>query len=101
MEITRTSVYPKVFDIPLNFGTKWHLTMNKLPHKDEKFQSLVKGAQEKVLEICSHIKIFDRDIEFTAQHWADFQEAYEHFANHGNSVLSLDRLKLAKDFKKT
>jgi sodium/potassium-transporting ATPase subunit alpha len=91
--------YPKVFEIPFNSETKWHLTVNKLPHKEGKYQILVKGAPEKVLEMCSHIKIFDREVDITAQRRADFQKAYEHYAGQGNRVLGFASLKLnAKDF---
>src|ERR1700712_5166695 len=49
------SKYPKVFELPFNSDTKWHMSIHKKPHANGSLTLYIKGAPERVWRLCSSI----------------------------------------------
>ncbi|KAI8378065.1 uncharacterized protein BYT42DRAFT_572603 [Radiomyces spectabilis] len=97
--------YPKVFEIPFNSDNKWAMTIHQKPHANGPLTLYVKGAPERVLELCSTIMIRgDGAVEPVNESYrAAFQETYSHMASQGHRVLAfarcfLDGVKYPADF---
>jgi sodium/potassium-transporting ATPase subunit alpha len=96
--------YPKIFEIPFNSDTKWHLSIHQYAHESGSLTLFVKGAPERVLRICSTILSSDGLIDLTEDHKAQFLKNYEHMAGKGHRVLAFAKLQLPestfpKDFE--
>lgn len=83
--------YKKVFEIPFNSQTKWHLTVHKIPSEGSNFVAFVKGAPERVTRMCKYIQINDQVMPWNAEIDEKFNRAYEHFATLGRRVLAVAR----------
>ncbi|KNE56654.1 Na,H/K antiporter P-type ATPase, alpha subunit [Allomyces macrogynus ATCC 38327] len=86
---------PKVFEIPFNSDTKWHMSIHTIPHATGTFTLFIKGAPERVLRICSTILGPDGEpIPLTDEHKATFTTSYEYMAGKGHRVLAFAKLLL-------
>ncbi|KAF2093002.1 P-type cation exchange, alpha subunit of ATPase [Rhizodiscina lignyota] len=91
--------FPKVFELPFNSETKWHLTVHKKPHANGPLTLYIKGAPERVWRLCDHILTGPDDevAELTEGHKRSYDETYEHMASRGHRVLGFAKLLLPGD----
>ena len=88
--------YPKVFEVPFNSETKWHLSIHKKQHANGNLTVYVKGAPERVWRLCSRILtgFDDENVELTDEHKKAFDDTYEHMASRGHRVLGFAKILL-------
>lgn len=96
--------FPKVFEIPFNSATKWHLTIHKKKHENGAYTLLIKGAPERIFRLCSTIVTKDGQVcwfiyidctllikekieTIGDAHQKEFQTAYELMASKGHRVI--------------
>lgn len=109
--------YPKVAEIAFNSTNKYHVTIHEIPPttshildsspshemdspdddiEDSDYVLCMKGAPEKILEMCSTIMINGRE-ERIDNHWCDlFNAAYMDFGSMGERVIGLCDLPLPR-----
>lgn len=99
--------YPKVAEVAFNSTNKYHITIHEIPGdtKDEDLDDdykkcdyilCMKGAPEKILEMCSHVLINGQD-ELKDDHWCElFNTAYIDFGSMGERVIGLCDLPLPR-----
>lgn len=97
--------YPKVAEIAFNSTNKYHVTIHELfnqePDEDDDaddcdYVLCMKGAPEKILEMCSTIMINGRE-ERIDNNWCDlFNAAYMEFGGMGERVIGLCDLPLSR-----
>jgi sodium/potassium-transporting ATPase subunit alpha len=81
--------YPKVFEIPFNSDNKWAMTIHKKQHAQGPLTLCVKGAPERVLNLCTNILLEDgSSVPLSEEHLAAFQETYSYMAGQGHRVLA-------------
>ncbi|KAJ3126605.1 hypothetical protein HK098_007360 [Nowakowskiella sp. JEL0407] len=80
--------YPKVFEIPFNSETKWHMSIHQKTHSTGKLTLFMKGAPERVFRACTTILTKDGPIPVIPDHGLAFQSAYELMAGKGHRVLA-------------
>lgn len=80
--------FPKVFEIPFNSDTKWHMTIHEKQHANGFLTQFIKGAPERILKICSHILIDGELVAMTDEHKKAFTKSYEYMAGKGHRVLA-------------
>jgi sodium/potassium-transporting ATPase subunit alpha len=80
--------HPKVFEIPFNSASKWHLAVNSLPHEKGPLTMFIKGAPERVAALCKFIQVDDKILPWTEDTTSQFNQAYESFASRGQRVLA-------------
>uniref|UniRef100_A0A914UYP3 Cation-transporting P-type ATPase N-terminal domain-containing protein n=1 Tax=Plectus sambesii TaxID=2011161 RepID=A0A914UYP3_9BILA len=81
-----------VFEIPFNSVRKWHLLIARRTDKFAKdgmatFTLMMKGAPEKLIDLCTTIASESGEVELTEDEKMDFQDAYLHFGNEGRRVI--------------
>ena len=81
-------LYPKVFEIVYNSDSKIHLTIHRKSHCDGGLTMFVKGAPERVLDLCSTILIDGCSITLTEQHKIEFWAAYKSISSNGHRVIA-------------
>ncbi|KAG2235146.1 hypothetical protein INT48_006527 [Thamnidium elegans] len=87
--------YPKVFEIPFNSDNKWAMTIHKKRHAKGSLTVYVKGAPERVLNLCDHILLADgSSVSLSGEHSVLFQETYSYMASQGHRVLAFARVLL-------
>ncbi|KAJ3330656.1 hypothetical protein HDU76_005170 [Blyttiomyces sp. JEL0837] len=87
--------YEKVFEIPFNSETKWHMAIHKRSHANGSFTLSMKGAPERILKVCSTILDSQGNaIPMTDGHKMQFNESYEWMAGKGHRVLAFAQLLL-------
>lgn len=89
--------FPKVFEIPFNSDTKWHMSIHQKEHAAGPLTQFIKGAPERVLRICSFILIDGQKIELTDAYKAEFTKSYEAMAGKGHRVIGLAQNLLSGD----
>ncbi|KAL1920191.1 uncharacterized protein VTP21DRAFT_1337 [Calcarisporiella thermophila] len=89
--------FPKVFEIPFNSDTKWHLTIHRIAHPSGDLTLFMKGAPERVLRLCSTLLTGSGAVPLTEDHRAEFQKSYELMAGKGHRVLAFAQLALPRD----
>lgn len=95
--------YPKVTEIAFNSTSKYHVTIHELnQHEDDDdcedcdYVLCMKGAPEKILDMCSTIMINGYE-ERKDRHWCDlFNAAYMDFGGMGERVIGLCDLPLPR-----
>lgn len=95
--------FPKVAEIGFNSTNKYHVTIHELINNNENddnencdYVLCMKGAPEKILEMCSTIMI-DGHEERIDSHWCDhFNAAYMEFGSMGERVIGLCDLPLPR-----
>ena len=80
--------HPKVFEIPFSSVTKWHMTINSLPHEQGELTAFIKGAPERVAKLCKYIINGEALEPWTEETTEQFNKAYESFASRGQRVLA-------------
>ena len=91
--------YPKVFELPFNSETKWHMSIHKKPHSNGSLTLYIKGAPERVLRLCNRILIGPNG-EFTSltdEKKMEYDETYQHMASRGHRVLGFAEMFLPGD----
>ena len=81
--------YKKIHSIPFNSNNKYSITINKYKRA---YCAFLKGAPEKVLKMCTKMKMNDCIIDLPADFDQMFNEAYAHMAKKGQRVLALAML---------
>jgi len=91
--------FPKVFELPFNSETKWHMTIHKKPHATGPLTLYIKGAPERVLRLCNRILTGPdgQCNELTPENMKDYDETYEHMASRGHRVLGFAEMFLPGD----
>ncbi|KAJ1507579.1 hypothetical protein HMI54_000279 [Coelomomyces lativittatus] len=92
-----TEKYPKVFEIPFNSDTKWHLTIHQMQHANGVFTLFIKGAPERVLRICDTMLSSQGQghiVSLTEEDKVAFNNSYEKMAGKGHRVLAFAKLEL-------
>lgn len=97
--------YPKVAEIAFNSTNKYHVTIHEITRGEDNdddnqedcdYVLCMKGAPERVLDMCSTILI-DGHEERIDQHWCDlFNAAYMDFGGMGERVIGLCDLPLPR-----
>ncbi|KAI8643322.1 hypothetical protein BD408DRAFT_415049 [Parasitella parasitica] len=81
--------FPKVFEIPFNSDNKWAMTIHEKSHANGSLTLYVKGAPERVLDLCSSILLEDgTSVPLSEKHRAAYQETYSYMASQGHRVLA-------------
>lgn len=80
--------FPKVFELPFNSDTKWHMSIHKKPHANGPLTLFIKGAPERVFALCSYVLSSPeaQPVELVAEHRQAYDETYEHMASQGHIV---------------
>ncbi|KAJ1799891.1 hypothetical protein LPJ59_001508 [Coemansia sp. RSA 2399] len=86
--------HPKVFEVPFNSANKWMLSVHKLAHDNGKLTLLIKGAPERILQLCTTILYQDKTVPLTDEHTKKYDETYEYMASRGHRVLAFAQLQL-------
>lgn len=101
--------WEKVYEIPFNSSTKWHLTVHYIPKEDRKmakmhssssYRVFIKGAPERISRFCkktpySPSSQWGKDLrDWSPEMDEKLREAYEHFASTGKRVLALATMDL-------
>ncbi|KAF1801576.1 hypothetical protein V8B55DRAFT_1472060 [Mucor lusitanicus] len=80
--------FPKVFEIPFNSDNKWAMTIHEKKHANGPLTLYVKGAPERVLNLCDKILLEDgSSVPLSDEHRAAFQETYARMASEGHRVI--------------
>ena len=90
---------PKVCEIPFNSTNKYQVSVHDTKSMDESQEYLVamKGAPERILDLCSTIFINGEEKPLD-QHWRDrFQRAYEELGGMGERVLGFCDFRLSSN----
>jgi len=88
---------PKVCEIPFNSTNKYQVSVHDTKAMDDSQEYLIamKGAPERILDICSTIFINGEEKPLD-QHWRDrFQRAYEELGGMGERVLGFCDFRLS------
>jgi sodium/potassium-transporting ATPase subunit alpha len=91
--------YPKVFELPFNSETKWHMSIHKKAHANGPLTLYIKGAPERVWVLCNRI-LTGPDGEatmLTEGYKKAYDETYEHMASRGHRVLGFAEFLLPGD----
>ena len=90
--------YPKVFELPFNSDTKWHMSIHKKPHADGHLTLYIKGAPERVWRLCNRILTGPQGecVELTDEYKMAYDETYEHMASRGHRVLGFAEMLLPR-----
>lgn len=91
--------YPKVFELPFNSETKWNLTIHKKPHANGALTLYIKGAPERVWQLCNRV-LTGSEGQYevlTDRYQAAYGETYEYMASRGHRVLGFAELFLPGD----
>ncbi|XP_054716444.1 sodium/potassium-transporting ATPase subunit alpha-like [Uloborus diversus] len=86
----------KVCEVPFNSTNKYHVTINKL-EDDSGFILCVKGAPEKILDMCSTILINEENKEIDEDIKNHFDEIYKQLGGMGERVLGFGDYLLPKN----
>ncbi|KAI1270050.1 hypothetical protein F5Y18DRAFT_2278 [Xylariaceae sp. FL1019] len=91
--------YPKVFELPFNSETKWHMSIHKKPHANGPLTLYMKGAPERVWNLCGRVLSGSEGEaeEMNDSHRDAYNAMYEHMASQGHRVLGFAELLLPGD----
>jgi sodium/potassium-transporting ATPase subunit alpha len=91
--------YPKVFELPFNSETKWHMSIHKKPHANGYLTLYIKGAPERVWLLCNRILTGTNGecAAMTPAYKMAYDETYEHMASNGHRVLGFAEMLLPGD----
>ncbi|KER33797.1 hypothetical protein T265_12551 [Opisthorchis viverrini] len=81
------STHEKVAEIPFNSTQKFQVSIHRNETENSHFVLVMKGAPEKILELCSTIMIHGEDQELTDQMRQAFNDAYLRLGAMGERVL--------------
>ena len=86
--------YPKVFEIPFNSTNKWAMTIHNKKHHTGDLMVYLKGAPERVLDLCTTFFDGENIVAITEQHKHQFENTYKFMASQGHRVLAFAGLAL-------
>lgn len=91
--------FPKVFELPFNSDTKWHMSIHKKPHANGPLTLYIKGAPERVWRLCNRILTGPEGecVGLTDEYKKAYDETYEHMASRGHRVLGFAEMLLPGD----
>jgi sodium/potassium-transporting ATPase subunit alpha len=91
--------YPKVFELPFNSDTKWHMSIHKKAHANGSLTLFIKGAPERVLLLCNRILtgVDGECADLTEAYKNAYNETYEQMAGLGQRVLGFAEMLLPGD----
>eukprot|EP00300_Choanocystis_sp_HF-7_P018430 c20036_g1_i2.p1 GENE.c20036_g1_i2~~c20036_g1_i2.p1 ORF type:complete len:1130 (+),score=293.90 c20036_g1_i2:316-3705(+) len=91
--------FPRLAAIPFDSGKKWMASVVRGGDDGEEKHAfvLVKGAPERVLNMCSFVLSDGKEVEFTPEQEAEFVELNETLARRGERVLAFARRRLPLD----
>ncbi|KAI6206384.1 Cation-ATPase-N domain-containing protein [Aphelenchoides besseyi] len=87
--------YNVVFEIPFNSKRKYHLviaSMHSVGNGKHRYQVIIKGAPEIVIQRCTRILTTDGEADLTDQRRDEFQMAYKQYGEHGRRVIGFAHL---------
>lgn len=93
------NLYPKVFELPFNSETKWHMSIHRKPHANGYLTLFIKGAPERVWKLCNRM-LTGTDGEcapMSPTYKTAYDETYEHMASRGHRVLGFAEMLLPGD----
>ncbi|KAJ3312728.1 hypothetical protein HDV04_002692 [Boothiomyces sp. JEL0838] len=91
------SMYPKVFEIAFSSDTKYHTTIHRKSHSQGGLTLHIKGAPEKVWNLCSTIWVNGSILPINADHQQKFKNAMTEMAQKGLRVLACGILQMRGD----
>ena len=87
-------IFPKEFEIPFNSENKWAMTIHKRKHDNGHLMLYLKGAPERVLQICSTFFDGEKPIPLGDAQKKAFNDTYTFMASKGHRVLAFAGLAL-------
>lgn len=92
-------IYPKIFELPFNSETKWHMSIHKKAHANGSLTLYIKGAPERVLHLCNRILTGSdgESVLLTEEYKKAYDETYGYMASRGHRVLGFAELLLPGD----
>ncbi|KAJ3325018.1 hypothetical protein HDV06_005607 [Boothiomyces sp. JEL0866] len=91
------SMYPKVFEIAFSSNTKFHTTIHRKSHAQGGLTLHIKGAPERIWNLCSTIWVNGSIAPITADHQQKFKNAMTDMAQKGLRVLACGILQMRGD----
>eukprot|EP00300_Choanocystis_sp_HF-7_P020371 c20577_g1_i1.p1 GENE.c20577_g1_i1~~c20577_g1_i1.p1 ORF type:complete len:1182 (+),score=331.57 c20577_g1_i1:110-3655(+) len=88
---------PRKVTMPFDSSKKWMASVVRGEDGDDNAYVLVKGAPERVVNMCSFILCDGEEVDFTPEKEAEFVELNESLARRGERVLAFARLRLPLD----
>ncbi|XP_076366874.1 sodium/potassium-transporting ATPase subunit alpha-like isoform X2 [Tachypleus tridentatus] len=88
---------PKVCEIPFNSTNKYHLTIHETQDKDSNYILCMKGAPERILDLCTTIYINGKDKILDEEMKEAFNNAYLELGGLGERVIGFCDLQLPAD----
>lgn len=90
--------HPRIHSIPFNSTSKIMATLHTTPHHKRKLY--VKGAPERVLDMCTHMYVKGKSVKLTTQHRARLTDDFTTMSKQGLRVLALAYTDLPKSVEK-
>ncbi|CEJ89667.1 hypothetical protein VHEMI05495 [[Torrubiella] hemipterigena] len=93
------TTYPKVFELPFNSDTKWHMSIHKKKHANGALTLYIKGAPERIWRLCNRMLtgVDGECVPLTDKHKEAYDATYEHMASLGHRVLGFAEMFLPAD----
>lgn len=79
--------HPRVHSLPFNSTTKYMATLHDTP--DGKRVLHLKGAPERVLDMCTRVRVSQKAVKLNAQHKQRLQQEFVTMSSQGLRVLAL------------
>ncbi|XP_053460499.1 sodium/potassium-transporting ATPase subunit alpha-4 [Nycticebus coucang] len=92
--------YPKVAEIPFNSTNKYQMSIHLREGGSHAYVLLMKGAPERILELCSTILLDGQEYPLNDDIKEEFQDAYLQLGGLGERVLGFCFLNLPSSFSK-
>ncbi|KAF2668238.1 P-type cation exchange, alpha subunit of ATPase [Microthyrium microscopicum] len=90
--------YPKVFEMPFNSDTKWHMSIHQKQHANGPLTLYIKGAPERIWRLCNRVLTgLDQSRDMIDADKDAYDEMYENMAGRGHRVLGFAELLLPGD----
>ncbi|VDP10462.1 unnamed protein product [Heligmosomoides polygyrus] len=77
---------PKIAEIPFNSTNKYQVSIHEIPNSDS-YLLVMKGAPERILDVCSTILVAGKEEPLDEKLRADFNAAYLELGGMGERVL--------------
>ena len=87
----------RVTSIPFNSTNKWMLSVNRNEDPLKVHEVYVKGAPERILNMCATARISGKEAEFTPEVREHFEDLNRRLARKGERVLAFASLELPAD----
>ncbi|KAL3101947.1 hypothetical protein niasHS_003356 [Heterodera schachtii] len=88
---------PKLLEIPFNSTNKFQLSIHETDDGVEEYLIVVKGAPERIVDMCTTILVGEKEVPFDEEVREDFNRAYLELGGKGERVLGFADLRLDKD----